>query len=159
LQGREIQQFELIVAGGVSVADFLTKVQRSALMSKIRGRDTQPEVRLRKGLHRLGLRYRLHLRSLPGSPDLVLPKYKVVVFVHGCFWHHHLGCSVASNPKSNQEFWEQKFERNIARDKRVSEALEKLGWRVLVVWECQVNSAAKAQTTAAEVAAQIRKYE
>jgi len=91
------------------MADFLSKTERSFRMSRIRGKDTKPEILLRKKLHGMGFRYRLHEKLLPGRPDIVLPKYRAVVFVHGCFWHHHQGCKVANNPKSNSDFWQKKF--------------------------------------------------
>lgn len=108
-------------------------------MSKIRSSDTKPEMILRCGLHRLGLRYKLNNSDLPGSPDLVFPKYKTVVFVHGCFWHRHPGCKDASIPKTNQSFWVAKFNENIKRDARVKEELMQKGWKVIVVWECELQ--------------------
>ena len=108
-------------------------------MSGIRGRDTKPEVMVRKALFAAGLRYRLHCKSLPGRPDIVLPKSRCVVFVHGCFWHRHAGCKFAYTPKSNVPFWLAKFESNVRRDSLARTALRKAGWRVLVVWECEVT--------------------
>ncbi len=108
-------------------------------MSKVRGKNTRPEKLVRSLLHRMGFRFRLHRKDLPGRPDLVLPKYKTVIFVHGCFWHRHPGCKKASTPKSNTAFWEDKFEKNVARDARVAEALRHSGWNVLVVWECELK--------------------
>jgi DNA mismatch endonuclease (patch repair protein) len=105
-------------------------------MSGIRGRDTQPELAVRRILHACGLRYRLHVRRLPGRPDIVLPRYRAVVFVHGCFWHQHAGCPYAYRPKSNREFWESKLDGNVARDELQQRILGELGWRVFVVWEC-----------------------
>lgn len=121
------------------MTDKWTKEKRSSVMSKIRSADTKPEMILRCGLHRLGLRYRLNNSDLPGSPDLVFPKYKAVVFVHGCYWHRHPGCKDASVPKSNQSFWLAKFNENIKRDARVKEELLEKGWKVIVVWECELN--------------------
>lgn len=106
-------------------------------MSRIRGSNTAPELRVRKILHALGLRFRLHRRDLPGTPDIVLPRFHTVIFVHGCFWHRHGGCSRASTPGSNVERWRRKFARNTARDDEARSALEAAGWRVEVVWECQ----------------------
>lgn len=117
------------------MTDFLSPAERSDRMSRIRGKDTQPELALRKVLHRLGLRYRLHCAGLPGKPDLVFPRYRTAVFVHGCFWHRHDGCNIATPPKSNTPFWREKFEKNVARDARVT------------VWECELASAKKAQET------------
>lgn len=107
-------------------------------MSGIRSRDTKPEKKVRSYLHRAGLRFRLHA-SLPGKPDLVLPKFNSVVFVHGCFWHRHAGCKYTTTPSSNTEFWQEKFDANIARDKRASRKLREAGWRVLIVWACMID--------------------
>jgi DNA mismatch endonuclease, patch repair protein len=107
-------------------------------MSRIRGRDTAPELMVRRGLHRQGLRFRLQAR-LPGRPDLVFPRHRTVLFVHGCFWHRHEGCSQATTPSSNKEFWSKKFSENIERDIRVKRQLEKIGWRVIVVWSCELG--------------------
>lgn len=116
-----------------------TTPQRSRMMSSIRGKNTLPERTLRSLLFAKGLRYRIHVRDLPGSPDLVFPKYKAVVFVHGCFWHRHKGCRYETNPRTNEEFWQKKFQRNTLRDKRHAEMLHALGWRVGVVWECALK--------------------
>lgn len=107
-------------------------------MSGIRSKDTQPELIVRSFLHRKGLRFRLHAK-LPGKPDLVFPKYKTAVFVHGCFWHRHRGCKFTTTPKTRPEFWEAKFASNVKRDAVVKERLESLGWRVIVVWACQID--------------------
>lgn len=138
------------------MADFLSPAERSERMARIRGKNTRPELALRKVLHRLGLRYRLHGAGLPGKPDLVFPRYKAVVFVHGCFWHRHAGCSIATTPKSNTPFWLEKFEKNVARDTRVATQLEERGWRVFVVWECEVSSHGKAISTGEKLAELIR---
>lgn len=140
------------------MADFLTPVQRSERMSHIRGKDSRPELALRRVLHRLGLRYRLHASDLLGKPDLVFPRYKAVVFVHGCFWHRHANCKIATTPKSNTPFWVDKFETNIVRDKRVATTLRGLGWRVFVVWECEL-APSKVEATAEQLAAAIRTTE
>lgn len=124
-------------------------------MSRIRGKDTAPEMALRKALHALGLRYRLHAK-LPGKPDIVFTRYKAVVFVHGCFWHRHQGCKVASTPKSNTTFWQDKFDRNVVRDARAREALEAAGWRVFVAWECDLTGKGKAADEAARLAPAIK---
>ena len=120
------------------MTDVLTQEQRRFNMSRIRGRDTKPEMLVRRGLHARGLRYRLHDRTLPGRPDLVFPKYHTAVFVHGCFWHAH-GCALSKLPATRQDFWRVKFEGNAARDKRAVEALQTDGWRVLVIWECALR--------------------
>lgn len=137
------------------MADFLTPQERSRRMARIRSKDTLPELALRRDLHRIGLRFTLGNSRLPGKPDLVFPRYKAVVFVHGCFWHRHQGCSVATIPKSNTSFWQEKFNRNVARDSRVAEELTAAGWRVIVAWECALKSKVRAQQTAVEVAAAI----
>lgn len=121
--------------------DRISKEHRSWNMSRIRGRDTKPEKVVRSMLHRMGYRFRLHRRDLPGRPDIVLPKYRTVIFVHGCFWHRHGGCLFAYTPKSRREFWQQKFRANRLRDRRSDAALTRLGWRVLVIWECETQGA------------------
>jgi len=107
-------------------------------MSGIGSRDTGAEVLLRKALFALGLRFRLHVRKLPGSPDIVLPKYKSVIFVHGCFWHRHENCRRTTTPKKNVELWQAKFAQNVERDRRTRMLLEHLGWKVITTWECEV---------------------
>ena len=119
--------------------DTLSTEARSRLMSRIKGRDTKPELLVRSTAHRLGLRFRLHDTRLPGKPDLVLPKHRTVIFVHGCFWHRH-GCKLASNPKSRQDYWLPKFERNVRRDAEHRATLEAAGWRVVVIWECEAKA-------------------
>ncbi|HEY4093583.1 MAG TPA: DNA mismatch endonuclease Vsr [Luteibacter sp.] len=138
------------------MVDFLSPSERSERMSRIRGKDTRPELALRKVLHRLGLRYRLHGTVLPGKPDLVFPRYQAVVFVHGCFWHRHPGCSIATTPKSNTAFWVEKFEKNVARDARVAAQLEEQGWRVLVAWECELSTPTKAIQVGEKIAIQVK---
>ncbi|WP_017903184.1 very short patch repair endonuclease [Pseudomonas asplenii] len=138
------------------MTDILSPAERSKRMSRIRSKDTRPELILRKILHGLGLRYRLHSASLPGKPDLIFPRYNVVVFVHGCFWHRHAGCKIATTPKSNTPFWLEKFEKNVERDIRVRSQLENLGWRVFVVWECELASTKKSQATAEQLNEWIR---
>lgn len=120
------------------MADNMSRERRSALMSRIRGKDTRPEMLLRQGLHRLGLRYRLHGRSIAGSPDMVFPRYRAVVFVHGCFWHGH-GCSLFKWPKTQASFWKTKIKGNMKRDREVLATLKAEGWRALVVWECALK--------------------
>jgi DNA mismatch endonuclease, patch repair protein len=111
-------------------------------MAKVRGADTRPEMAVRKLAHRLGYRFRLHVRGLPGTPDLVFPGKRKVIFVHGCFWHRHEGCRKTTTPKTRSEFWNTKFDRNVERDKAVVEALEAAGWNVLIVWECETRGQA-----------------
>ena len=121
------------------MTDIVDIKRRSELMARIRGRDTTPEIAVRRIAHRMGLRFRLHRKDLPGCPDIVLPRHRLVVFVHGCFWHRHSGCRISHIPKSRTEYWIQKFEKNVERDRRNEEALKVLGWRVLVIWECEVK--------------------
>ena len=118
------------------MTDTVTKEKRSEIMSRIRAKDTKPEMIVRKLLHAAGYRYRLHRKDLPGKPDLVLPKYRTVIFVHGCFWHRHNGCSNATMPKSHAEFWAAKLSGNVRRDNMVKTELQAAGWRILIVWEC-----------------------
>ncbi|WP_071891226.1 very short patch repair endonuclease [Hymenobacter sp. PAMC 26628] len=125
----------------------LTAEQRSVIMSSVRSKDTKPELLVRKYLHGLGLRYRLHNAKLPGKPDLSFPKYRTAIFVHGCFWHQH-GCGKNVTPMDNTDYWGAKLLRNISRDAEAKQALEKLGWRVLVVWECELKIAARGATLA-----------
>lgn len=113
---------------------------RSDIMRAVKRAHTRPEIVVRQALHALGLRFRLHRRDLPGSPDIVLPKFRTVVFVHGCFWHRHSDCRYATTPKSRQEYWLPKFEANVERDARKEAQLRELGWRVLVMWECETKS-------------------
>lgn len=108
-------------------------------MARVGGKDTKPELVVRSLLHRMGFRFRLHRRDLPGKPDITLPKYKKVVFVHGCFWHGHKGCSRAKRPTTNTGFWEKKLNKNLERDKKNLAALKSLGWEVLIVWTCEVK--------------------
>lgn len=125
------------------MADVMTPEQRSHCMAAIKGKDTKPEMIVRKYLFSRGLRYRVQVRKLPGNPDIVLPKYKTVIFVNGCFWHGHEGCRYFRLPKSNVEFWEEKIKRNVARDFRNEAELKALGWRVIRVWECEIKTLAQ----------------
>jgi DNA mismatch endonuclease (patch repair protein) len=125
------------------VVDVFTKAKRSEVMSCIRSKDTKPEKIVRSLLHRMGYRFSLHVKDLPGKPDIVLPKYKTVIFVHGCFWHRHPKCKYAYTPKSRIEFWSKKFEDNIARFRVVKKELVHLKWKVFVIWECEIKSNAK----------------
>ena len=122
------------------MVDVVDKATRSRMMSGIRNQDTRPEIALRKALHRLGLRYHLHVRDLPGHPDIVFPKLRAVVQVHGCFWHRHQGCRFATTPGTNKEFWSRKFEKNMQRDVETRDLLNRLGWRTSVVWECAIKT-------------------
>lgn len=108
-------------------------------MSRVRSKDTSPEMRVRSQMHRSGYRYRLHVSDMPGAPDIVMPRYRTVVFVNGCFWHRHPGCRRASTPKTNTAFWERKFKNNVVRDEVAHASLQRDGWTVLVVWECETR--------------------
>lgn len=121
------------------MTDTLNEQQRHYNMSRIRSKDTKPEEIVRKYLFSKGLRFRKNDRRYPGHPDVVLPKYKTVVFVNGCFWHRHEGCRYASTPATNREFWNQKFERNVERDAQEQKELREMGWNVIVVWECELK--------------------
>jgi DNA mismatch endonuclease (patch repair protein) len=120
--------------------DVVDPAKRSKMMAGIKSKNTQPEIIVRKFLHARGFRYRLHTRKLPGSPDIVLPKYKVAIFVHGCFWHRHAHCRYTTSPSTNVERWVAKFEGNVERDFRNQTKLHELGWKVIVVWECELRS-------------------
>lgn len=122
------------------MADTMTPEQRSRCMAAVKGRDTKPEMVVRKYLFSRGLRFRVQVRKLPGNPDIVLTKYKTVIFVDGCFWHGHEGCKYFRLPKSNVDFWKEKIERNIARDTRCETELKALGWHVIRVWECEIRA-------------------
>ena len=137
--------------------DKLTAEQRSNCMSRIRGKDTKPEILVRRGLHCRGFRFRLQDRRLPGRPDVVLPKYGVAIMVNGCFWHGHSGCRYATRPKSNVEFWEAKIARNRHRDEVTAAHLEALGWCVITVWECELRSADMAEARLDALAEEIRR--
>ncbi len=127
--------------------DIWDKKKRSEVMSKIRSKDTKPEIALRKALFARGFRYRVNDRKLPGKPDIVLPKYKTVIFLHGCFWHRHDGCKYAYTPKTNTEFWVDKITSNAERDKINLQKLTALGWSVITVWECEIRHTYKHDIT------------
>lgn len=122
------------------MSDVFTRAKRSEVMSRIRGRDTEPERVVRSMIHRMGYRFRLNQADLPGKPDIVLSRFGTAIFVHGCFWHRHKGCRFAYTPKSRTRFWLGKLESNVIRDRRVSRELAKLGWHVVTVWECELRS-------------------
>lgn len=122
-----------------SMTDNLTPEQRKKTMTRVKSQDTSPEMKVRRLAHSLGYRFRLHRKDLPGKPDLVFPKLKKVIFVHGCFWHGHPGCKASKRPTTNTEYWNKKLDRNIARDKLNQEKLVSMGWRCLVIWECQIK--------------------
>ncbi len=121
------------------MTDSLSKEKRSWNMSRIRGTDTSIEVKVRKYLFKKGFRYRKNVKNLPGKPDIVLPKYKTVIFIHGCFWHRHPNCKYAYIPKTHTDYWMNKFARNVDNDQRHESQLKTLGWNVIILWECDIN--------------------
>lgn len=128
------------------MADVMTPEQRSRCMAAVKGKDTKPEIIVRRYLFSKGLRFRIHVRNLAGCPDIVLPKYKTVIFVNGCFWHGHKDCKYSHLPKSNEFFWEQKIKRNRARDIANEFELRTQGWKVIVIWECEIKKVSDRQT-------------
>lgn len=137
------------------MTDVVSPAVRSQMMSGIRGKNTRPELRVRQLLHRLGYRFRLHRKDLPGSPDLVLPRHSLAVFVHGCFWHLHAGCRFSKVPGTRTDFWLAKLERNRERDRSTAIALQAEGWRVLVIWECLIRQNRSDDDLAALLAAAV----
>jgi DNA mismatch endonuclease, patch repair protein len=119
--------------------DIFSKQKRSEIMAKVKGKETKPEITLRKFLFSKGFRFRKNVRSLPGSPDIVLPKYRTIIFVHGCFWHGHTDCKFATTPKTRQEYWVAKMQSNKERDQRKKSDLINLGWKVIVIWSCEIQ--------------------
>lgn len=138
------------------MADRFNTQQRHRCMSRIRGKNTKPEILVRKGLHARGFRFRLHNKKLPGSPDIVLPKYGVAIMVNGCFWHGHKGCRYATEPKTNIEFWETKIARNRHRDEVTTAHLEALGWTVMTIWECELRNSSQLDERLNALAEEIR---
>ncbi len=128
------------------MADVHDKKTRSYNMSRIKGADTKPETLVRSFLFSQGFRYRKNVKKLRGTPDIVLPKYKTVIFVNGCFWHKHEGCKYFKWPKTNAEFWKEKIERNVSRDQQIYESLKEDGWKVIVVWECELKPQLRERT-------------
>ena len=137
------------------MADVFDRATRGRVMAAVRRRDTQPELRLRRALHAMGLRYRLDAAGLPGRPDLLFPRFRAAVFVHGCFWHRHRGCAKATTPATRTDYWAPKFARNVARDARNLADLRARGWRAAVAWECALGPRT-APATARAVAAWLR---
>ena len=129
------------------MTDIVDQQTRSRMMSGMRGKNTKPELALRRALHARGFRFRLHSSKVPGRPDLVLPKHRAVVFVHGCFWHRHEGCRYATSPATRQAFWQAKFDANVARDNAVRTTLLDDGWRVATVWECALRKLERVSAT------------
>jgi DNA mismatch endonuclease (patch repair protein) len=141
------------------MTDMLSRTERSERMSKIRGRNTKPEMAIRRELHRAGLRYRLHSAGLPGRPDIVFSRSKVAIFIHGCFWHrHHHFCSATTTPKSNTQYWQAKFRENQLRDRRVQRQLKGKGWEVIVIWQCELKTKDKLETTARSLIAKLHQF-
>lgn len=122
------------------MVDHLTPAKRSWNMSRVKSKNTGPEIKVRRMLFSMGFRYRLNVKELPGKPDIVLKKWNTVIFVHGCFWHRHKGCKDATTPKTRTEWWREKFKTNIKNDKKKGNDLQKLGWKVIIIWECEVNA-------------------
>jgi DNA mismatch endonuclease (patch repair protein) len=121
------------------MVDKISKEHRSWNMSRVKSKNTKPELMIRSILHKQGYRFRVHRKDLPGNPDIVLPRYKTVIFVHGCFWHQHEGCPDSKRPSTNIEFWNSKLNENIARDQKNKIKLRELGWEVFVIWECEMK--------------------
>ncbi|MEM5472939.1 very short patch repair endonuclease [Hoeflea sp. AS60] len=138
------------------MADVLTPEQRRYNMQRVRGRDTNPEMMLRRGLHAMGFRYRLHAKVLPGRPDLVFPRHRAVIFVHGCFWHRHDGCRYATTPATRAAFWQTKFAANVVRDSAVHDQMLQAGWRVATVWECALRKSQQVEMAANILAVWLR---
>jgi len=122
------------------MTDVFSKKKRSWIMGRVKGRDTKPEILVRSIVHRMGYRFRIHRRELPGNPDIVLPRHRKVIFVHGCFWHGHKRCPRSERPSSNKSFWNTKLDKNVERDERLRRALRRMGWKVFVVWECETRA-------------------
>jgi len=139
------------------MADIHSKAVRSYNMSKIKNKNTKPELIVRQFLHGMGFRYRLHVKNLPGQPDIVLAKYKTAIFIHGCFWHSHKDCKFAATPKSNVEYWEPKLNNNILRDLTNTRTLKKNGWNVIIIWECELKTV-KLEKTLKKLLRFIHKY-
>lgn len=129
----------LIYYSNLIMADVFTPKKRSWNMSRIRSKHTSPELQVRQALSGLGLKYRLHVKSLPGNPDIVFRKYKTVIFINGCFWHQHKGCKRATSPKSNIDYWKPKLKRNIQKQKENFKEFKKLGWKTVIIWECEAK--------------------
>lgn len=125
------------------MTDVFTKEKRSWIMSRVKGRDTKPEILVRSMVHRMGFRFRVHRRDLPGNPDIVLPRHGKVIFVHGCFWHGHKRCPRSKRPATNKSFWNKKLDANIERDKHIRNELRRMGWKLLVVWQCETHNPEK----------------
>ncbi|MGA9188284.1 MAG: DNA mismatch endonuclease Vsr [Methanosarcina sp.] len=143
--------------GKKQITDIYPKEKRSKIMSKIQGKETKPEIVVRKFLFSKGFRYLINDKRYPGKPDLVLPKYKTVIFIHGCFWHGHENCKASKLPETNAEFWEKKISDNVARDRKNIEKLKDEGWNVITVWQCEIKSKAKREERLKLLIEQIKK--
>ena len=141
------------------MTDVVSEEQRSYIMSRVASKNTKPELLVRSYLHRRGFRFRIHGKNLPGRPDLVFPKHRAVVFVHGCFWHRHDGCPGTTMPSTRVEFWQNKFDRNMARDQANQAELRELGWRVIVLWECEIGTIAAREERLERLAAKIADFQ
>jgi DNA mismatch endonuclease (patch repair protein) len=130
------------------MADVHSKETRSYNMSRIRSKDTKPELLVRRFLHKNGFRYRLHVKDLPGKPDIVLPKYKTVIFIHGCFWHGHEGCKYSTLPETRKDWWRNKIGKNIANDRKSEEILMATGWKIIIIWSCSLKKSSQIQDLA-----------
>lgn len=139
------------------MTDVYSKEKRSLVMRCVRSKDTKPEMRIRSALHRAGYRFRLHRTDLPGTPDIVLPHYNTVIFVNGCFWHQHPGCRKATIPQNNRQFWKRKLARTVERDKQNRKDLQRLGWNIITIWECEIR--ASFDTTMDRVFAQLMRFD
>ncbi len=138
------------------MTDIYDEEKRSLIMSHISDRDSSMEISVRKALFAAGLRYRKNVNSLPGKPDIVLPKYKTVIFTHGCFWHGHEGCKASKLPESRRRFWDNKIKDNILRDKRNAIRLEQMGWKVIVLWQCEINNKTKRHKQLAKLITELK---
>ncbi len=137
--------------------DTLSRQRRSEIMSKIRSKNTKPEIVLRKALFQRGIRYRINDKKLPGKPDIVIPKHNAVIFVHGCFWHDHVGCKRAHMPKSNVNYWESKIRTNKERDEKNKNLLLGLGWKVITIWECEINTVDRLRDSIEKIVNELNK--
>ena len=153
----KFSNLQIIKLSNLPMTDIFSTEKRSDIMSKIRSKNTKPEVKLRKALFARGFRYRTNDKRLPGTPDIVLRKYGTVIFVNGCFWHHHPDCKIATMPKTNTEFWQSKIKRNRQRDLENYWKLGELGWEVIVVWECELNHAHAAEAVADKIAERLHR--
>lgn len=134
------EPFKFRVVSKAVMSDIYSPEKRSLVMSRVKGTNTKPEIYVRSRLHAAGFRFRLHRKDLPGKPDIVLPKHRTVIFVHGCFWHQHTGCRKAALPKQNADFWREKLQANVIRDEKNQNQLRKDGWKVRLIWECEMSS-------------------